>query len=358
MNCLACNRVTRSDELLKCIACKGCYHYKCYNLATSFYRDNLNDLKRQWKCQSCSQVTRRKNDDTPIRRLPSPSNDITDMSCDDIVSQTVDIADTSVCNRRSLSNVMASATITYDQFGALLDSKLSDMRSAIREDINCAISKLKAEFTETTDHLAALQSDMRTELDIATKRISKMETEKTALESQINKLNSRISILEKVSRGCNFEIQCVPEKKNENLLSIARTLLTKIKVSIGEVNIKAVKRIAKIDRNSERPRGILVTLPSERDRDNVISAYKRYNKDNKANQLNSTHLGVHGEERLIYVSEHLSPETKQLHAAARLAGKDLSYKYIWVKYGRIYMRKDDNSNAIHVKNANTLDTLK
>lgn len=86
-----------------------------------------------------------------------------------VLSRTVDITKTIVCHPRSPNKVRPSATITYKQFSALLDSKVSDMRSAIREDINCAISKLKVEFTETTDHLAALQSDMQTELDIATK---------------------------------------------------------------------------------------------------------------------------------------------------------------------------------------------
>ncbi|CAK1581840.1 unnamed protein product [Parnassius mnemosyne] len=232
MHCLACNKITRSDEQLKCIACKGCYHYKCYNLSTSFYKDNLHELKRQWKCQSCKLVTRRKDDNTPVRKqLSSPPADISDMSSDNITPQTVDFTEKS-------ASVLPSATITYDQFSALLDLKLSDMRSAIREDINCAICKLKAEFTERTDHLAALQCDMQIKLDTATKNIAKMETEKTALESHINKLNSRISIiLEKNSRGCNFEIQCVPEKKNENLVSIVCNLLKEIKISISETNI-------------------------------------------------------------------------------------------------------------------------
>ncbi|KAL4709262.1 hypothetical protein ACJJTC_013322 [Scirpophaga incertulas] len=88
------------------------------------------------------------------------------------------------------------------------------------------------------------------------------------------------------------------------------------------------KELRKWIKTSARPRGILVTLSSERDRDNVLSAYKRYNRDNKANQLSSTHIGIQGERCLMYVAEHLSPETKQLHAAARLAARNLSYKYV------------------------------
>ncbi|CAG4988903.1 unnamed protein product [Parnassius apollo] len=186
-------------------------------MSTSFYKDNLHELKRQWQFQSCKQVSRRKYDNTPVRKqILSPPTDNSDTSSDNIVPQTVDFTEKGVSYHSNSSSVLPSATITYDQFSALLDLKFSDMRSAIREDINCAICKLKAEFAETTDHLAALQCDMQTKLDIATKNIAKMETEKTTLESQIHKLNNRISTLEKISRGCNFEIQCVPEKKNEN----------------------------------------------------------------------------------------------------------------------------------------------
>ncbi|KAL4719214.1 hypothetical protein ACJJTC_017463 [Scirpophaga incertulas] len=281
------------------------------------------------------------------------------MDLDTTNIKAVTITDDNVRHQQSPGTGFSAVTgsITYEQFGALLDSKLSNIRSAIKDDINAAISKLKLEFTETTDYLTALQSDMKTELELTNKRISVMETDKTALELQLNKLNSRLSTLEKVSRGCNFEIQCVPEKKSENLLTIVRNLLTEIKIS-NETDIKSAKRIAKMDKDSARPRGILVTLSSERDRDNVLSAYKRYNRDNKANQLSSTHIGIQGERCLMYVTEHLSPETKQLHAAARLAARNLSYKYVWVKYGRVYIRKSDDSPAIHVKNLDFLRNIK
>ncbi|CAG5002606.1 unnamed protein product [Parnassius apollo] len=158
---------------------------------------NLHELKRQWKCQSCKQVTCRKDDNTPVRKqIPSPPTQ-SDTSSDNIVPQTVDFTEKSVSYHSNSSIVLPSAPITYDQFSALLDLKLWDMRSAIRENINCAICKYNAVFTKTTDHLAALQCDMKTKLDIATKNIAKMEKEKTTLESQINKLNSRISTLEK-----------------------------------------------------------------------------------------------------------------------------------------------------------------
>lgn len=51
--------------------------------------------------------------------------------------------------------------------------------------------------------------------------------------------------------------------------------------------------------------------------------------------------------------EHLSPETKKLHVATKEKFKN-SYKYIWIKYGRVYVRKNENSDAIHISDLSSL----
>ncbi|GBP73818.1 hypothetical protein EVAR_54870_1 [Eumeta japonica] len=74
---------------------------------------------------------------------------------------------------------------------------------------------------------------------------------------------------------------------------------------------------------------ILVTLPSERHRDDSISAVPRYNR-NQSSPLTSAHLSIHGDAINIYVSEHLPPHTKKIHAAARKVSKESGYKYTWL----------------------------
>lgn len=134
----------------------------------------------------------------------------------------------------------------------------------------------------------------------------------------------------------------VPEKKNENLLPILKNLCAKISAPVTESEVFAVRRVAKMNNESARPRNILVTLPSERHRDYVISAFQRYKKANRTNPLNSSDLGFPAENgQYIYVTEHLAPECKELHSAARKAAKERAYKFVWVKYGRVYMRKNE-----------------
>lgn len=281
---------------LVCNVCKSGYYNK---YSTCFHTDNLYDRIGQWKCQSCKLVTRRKDNNTPFRkqRLSTPT-DITDMSCNDI-TQTVDITENGA-GAGCLPNKVKK--IKYSQYKAIMDS--------FKAFTDRLINEMDAEFKKLTDSYAEIMPQ-----DV--KRYS-------------------------------FVIHCVPENRNEDLVSIVRNLLTKIKIPPSEAYFMAVKRLTKKYRNFDKPGGILVTMRAECDRDNVLLAYKRYNKDNRANQLNCTHLGVDGKECFVYISEHLSPQIKQLHAMARLAGKELAYKYTWVKNGRVYMKKNNRSDAIRV----------
>ncbi|XP_052753355.1 uncharacterized protein LOC128201195 [Galleria mellonella] len=163
--------------------------------------------------------------------------------------------------------------------------------------------------------------------------------------------------MEKISRSCNLEIQAVPENLNENLISLLKKLCETIKVPLEDIQIQACRRVAKMNRSSKRPRNILVTVSSPRLRDTILSSYMRYNKAHAKEPLNSSHLDLQGESCRIYMAEHFSPECKILHLKTRQTASEKNYKYVWVKYGRIYVRKDDHSGAILIKNEDNLVRL-
>lgn len=249
--------------------------------------------------------------------------------------------------------------ITYDRFQSLLDDKFNQMRDyldkLVNSQIKTAITNLEQEFTKTTDFLKEEQNDIKSDVTRASERIKELESQKLMLESDINDLNHRLLVLEKSSRSRNVEIQAVPEKKSENVIVLVKKLYEVLNLPLGEHEVCAARRVAKFNRESHRPRNILITLQSERQRDNLISAFKRFNKSNPRNPITSSTIGVPGDSQIIYVSEHLSAQCKNLHAAVRKYAKEHSFKYVWVKYGRVYLRKDDNGPAIHVK---TVEDLK
>ncbi|KAF9405376.1 hypothetical protein HW555_013863 [Spodoptera exigua] len=278
-------------------------------MTKEYYSKNLSELKRAWACPSCTNIARRKNENTPVRNQFEILSEEADMSCDDLLPNTSGTdSDSRMFQQASIrtsANKQLSlvpetpCSISYERFGELLDFKLESIRVAlaadIKKEITAAIENLKDEFTRTTDFLASEQRDIQDKLASVDSTITSLESENIKLRTEMNELKRRLQTLEKSSRCRNMEIHSVPERKTENLFAIFEKLCKEIKVSTPNTDILSIRRVAKINSESDRPRNILVTLQSERQRDVLISALRQYNKENKDNQLNSSHLGISGE---------------------------------------------------------------
>ncbi|KOB78628.1 Zinc finger DNA binding protein [Operophtera brumata] len=148
------------------------------------------------------------------------------------------------------------------------------------------------------------------------------------------------SLRKYANRENNIEIQCVPEKNNENIISIVKNISNTIDCDIKDENIF----VAKLNPKTTRPRSIVVQFNSPRVRDTFLASSIKFNKTSPTNRLNSSHIGLTGEKTLIFVVEHISTSNKALHSAARSAAKERGYKFVWVRNGRIYiMRETDTS---------------
>ncbi|KAL4719909.1 hypothetical protein ACJJTC_005800 [Scirpophaga incertulas] len=227
----------------------------------------------------------------------------------------------------------------------------------MRSFIGIEIQKLKSEFTVTTDFLAAEQKDLREEIQARREMIETLQTENSRLQKDVKSLEERLIAAEKLSRSKNIEIQAVPERKNEDLLRMFKKLCEAINLPLVDAEVHACRRVAKMDPKSDRPRNILVSLASPIIRDKILSAAARFNKASKNDPLSTKHLGMPDTHQRIYVAEHLSPDCKQLYAAARRTARESGIAYVWVKHGRVYTRKDEKSGAVLIKNMDTLKTL-
>ncbi|VVC87355.1 unnamed protein product [Leptidea sinapis] len=87
---------------------------------------------------------------------------------------------------------------------------------------------------------------------------------------------------------------------------------------IKEGHILKCTRIAKLNKDSPRPRTILVKFFSPIIRDQFYASITKFNKNKtKDDRPNTSHLGLAGEKQGVFIMEHLSPEAKALHAQAR-----------------------------------------
>ena len=238
---------------------------------------------------------------------------------------------------------------------ALAKSITDKITENLKSEIHSAIEKLQADFTHTTDFLEDEQRDIKENIKATETKIKDLESENIKLKQEINLMGGRLRSLEKISRSCNAEVHCVTERNQEDLLLVLKKMCDLIGSPLSFNSILSARRVAKINPSSNRPRNILVTFTGQYQRDQMMESFKAFNRKRTANPLNTSDLGL-SDENKIYMVEHSSPEVKKLHADTREKLRH-SYKFIWIKYGRVYARKTEGSTLIHIADHSVLNNL-
>ncbi|XP_047020592.1 uncharacterized protein LOC135117403 [Helicoverpa armigera] len=240
------------------------------------------------------------------------------------------------------------------------DVILKEFKSTIVSFINSKLEPIKKDMDELKTALTfhtEVFDELNTEHVTIKNTLKSLNNENVQLKSTVADLTFKLNYLEQQARSNNLELQCLPEHKQENLYTVTKQLGSVVGCVLKDNDIAHVTRVAKLNTSSPRPRSIVVQLANPRVRDQLLAAVINYNKKNKDNKLNSSDLGIGGSKTPVYVTEHLSASNKSLHAATRIRAREVGYKYVWVRSGRIYVKKDDNAEHFHIKNSDTLSKL-
>lgn len=332
MRCLGCRDPVQPNAFVKCNKCESVYCYLCLKIDPRSAEDQIQNVQ----CPSCNITRRRPGIITSQHTTPETT------------------PRKSVNGEPSSVGPASAEPVTLAAISALFDRKFEEKFSTLFHEI----TKIKEEFTNTTDFIMEEIRDLKTENEKWKKDFTQIEADKSTLQNEVYSLRKRILTLENISRGNNFEIQALPEKPNENVPNLVKTVLKNINSQVLDSDIRSCRRVTKADKSSTRPRNILVSLSSPRTRDDILLAYKNFNQSHPDEKLNSKHAGVtEGQTTRIYICEHLSPETKHLYAEARKCARDKKYDFVWVKYGQIYVRKNKASDPIRVTDVGALQKM-
>lgn len=357
-NCAACNKKLKDGDYLECVRCVEVYHYPCLNFSSEEAVRIKNDTKFKWMCPNC-RSKQPKGDNS--NKLVGPSTP-------------TGMADTfNVTRRKAQSKLDAeqtynTATSDYVTRSDIQTVVRDELRSIMSEFTNDLKNTINVRFKETNDQLSGFQDSlsflseqfdsMKSDMEKQSSQIKQLKSENESLRSEVVALSGRVRQMDQMSRSTNLELQCVPEHKSENVIAIVRQLGSVVKCPINDCDISYCSRIAKSNPNTQRPRSILVKFNTPRTRDSVLAAVIQYNKDHPKEKLNTSALGLDDKKIAVFVSENLSLENKSLHAAARIRAKQLNYKYVWVRGGRVYVRKSDTTEAVFIRNMDVVNSLK
>lgn len=316
-------------------------------------------------------------DNMPLNRTPPQPSDQEEIDDDMNTGPQQSARATRAAKRQALGSPNPSVTpdaasvgpvtttqvrdVVQEIIGREMSAFMQQFNNTLRDILNTELKPIKddvQELTRAVDHMSNQYDDILKEQEIVNVKMKILETENHSLNVAVDDLKKRINQMEQYARSNNAEIQCVPESKNENLLSIIAKLGEVVNCPTAGKNVSHCSRIAKFDSNSGRPRSIVVQFSNPRFRDELLAAVIKFNKPRKGvEKLNVSHLGINESKDPIFVTEHLSPANKDLHAAARQVKKAKNYQYLWVRNGKIFMRKNETSNYILIKDKHTLDKL-
>lgn len=360
--CSGCLKSINANDFLRCITCTKPFDLMCASISEQRFRNLSKDFKASWICHGCkSKRPKGDNSNTPIRSNQSsldtargefsPETNITLRKKPNTHSMSPSTSET--CP--GIDPILVETIKCLIQT-AVDNSVQSAVKSALEKEFQVYKPDLAIleQFRKTLEFISADYDRIKCELKESNDKITILTKENKNLTKTITDLSTRVNLIEQYSRENNIEINGIPENKSENLCNVLKQISAVVSAPIQDSDIQNCTRVRKLDETSKRPRSVIVKLPNVRVRDNFIAAVSQYNKKNPSEKLHSGLLGYGGNKSPIFVAEHLSPFYKALHAETRKNAREKGYRYIWVRNGHIFCRKDDYSPAKQVKSYESL----
>ncbi|KAI5635796.1 hypothetical protein NE865_11494 [Phthorimaea operculella] len=259
------------------------------------------------------------------------------------------------CIRMSVEAAV-KASIAIEMSGVRSDLKhINDNISQLKLD-NANIQKILQE-TDTKLHEVEKSVNFVAERqDTFETRLSDLENkvaQSSELPSKCQLLEDKIASLEQQARQCNAEISNLPEKKNENLLSILESICRFINLPVKmPIDIVSIHRVPHANQNNSHPKNIIIKFATRILRDNFISAFRA------KKTITAADLTITGPPHTIYCNEHLTLAKKILFRQCRETATQNGYKYKWIKHGTILVRKNDTSPVIAIRSPQDISKIK
>lgn len=155
-------------------------------------------------------------------------------------------------------------------------------------------------------------------------------TKSESLADEVAQMKLTIESLEEYSRRSNIEIHGIPQSNNENLRDVLNNCADKFGLTKPmDGQLEAIHRIRA--RAGATP-PILVRFSNRSIRDTWLA---------KRLQLKSDK---------IFINENLTSYVKKLLWMAKNAAREKAYKFVWVKNGKVFARKQEGAGVIRIEN--------
>lgn len=174
-----------------------------------------------------------------------------------------------------------------------------------------------------------------------TKKIENLQEEKKQQDKTITELTDKLHEMEQRQLSTFIEISNVKNITNERVKDTVALVAAALNVNDTLGSIERMYRVQ--TRKNDRPAKIVVKFCSE-------GARARWLDKTVSRGLSSHTVFKDDSSERIFVSEHQSAYYRRLFYLAKERSREKSWRYVWMKSGRIFARRDESMTPIRIFN--------
>ena len=243
---------------------------------------------------------------------------------------------------------------------------------ALKDQLQSVISDmliLKAEFEERSKPLHTSSSEQEKSLQYLSDEYDDLKSFKSSTEKEIKRLNTRlteislkvdnvsdqIDSIEQYSYNYNVKIFGIPQNQENESSSDTANICVQLFISIGAANVSLqdidIAHRVPNRRQSDRPNPIICKFTRRLAKAAVMSKKKETRK------LTAADLGFDRRTKLqnVAIYDHLTPKLQQILYKAKRFQADNNYKFCWSKSSAVFLRENEQSRVIKLKNMAEFD---
>ena len=237
--------------------------------------------------------------------------------------------------------------LTINQIKSMDDRQRKKVRSEELLTVILTSDNEKSELYNTLNESVKSLNDtiaaFREEVATNSTKIIALNSKIILLEQDNNMLKSEIEDVQRRSRFKNIEIVGLPEPQpNSSDENMAIQLFGELGVKdFRSEDIEAWHVVSTRRKDGERV--VVCRFVSRKTKERILA--KKGIKDVKLK--GST----------VYLNEQLSPNNRKIFGLASINKRELNYKFVWMKNGNVFLKKDENSMVIKCVDINIFDSL-
>uniref|UniRef100_A0A8D8UC70 FP protein C-terminal domain-containing protein n=1 Tax=Cacopsylla melanoneura TaxID=428564 RepID=A0A8D8UC70_9HEMI len=360
-----------------CSICKNGYHFtSCSTLGESSWRTMGDSRRGAWKCTLCKEEKQASKTSQSLSQDPNKdrNEEVKNRNLGEQSSKTKDQSNTDGSKVSKKSDIPESK-ISMNELSRQLNSKIDDLQKSMSADMEKGFGdlekKMNKKFEEMDEHIGKKLKDFEKTLNyygdkvdeandisrnvekklvLMEKRLDKSEKENVELRTKMSKMEKQSNGLAQKEFNTKIEISGI-KNKNIDHNDVTKKILNKVNDTSEDIQFRAEKIVMKVGEEKQERTTIVVQLRSQEARNMVLTKIKSSKLYSKLNEI------MPNEGAPVFFNEALSPYYKKLFFEAGRVKREKKYAFLWVKDGKILIKKEEKGNTLRLESMEDLGKL-